>query len=132
MKKVIILFLTISISILNSCNSQNKEIKINKDKDKETQNTDLIGTWLFVVNNDNKYVYCTDISKSIIVNKTSIIEHAPMEDSEFKIDHIKQKNDLIYIYLDKKETSFYKFKWIDKEKKIAKWIFNNYEGYIYK
>jgi hypothetical protein len=131
MKSSIISLLTISVFTLNSCNSQNKGNKI-KDNKKEIQAIEqYTGTWLFLEKRNNEYVYCTDVSKSITVNKTSIIDHTPMEDSEFRIDHLMQKDNLIYIYLDKKETSFYRFKWINKEKGIAKWILDNYDGDAY-
>lgn len=131
MKNSIISLLAIYALALNSCNSQNKDNKI-KDPKKEIQAIDqYTGTWLFLEKKNNEYIYCTDASKSITVNKTSIIDHTPMEDSEYKIDHIAQKNNFIYIYLDKKETSFYRFKWINIEKGIAKWILNNYDGDVY-
>lgn len=129
MKKSLILFLTISIYTFTSCNSQNKE---NSKNNKSKNIKQYIGTWLFLEQkNDKEYVYCTDILKSIRVSETSILNHTPMEDSEFKIDHFIQKNSFIYFYLDNKETSYYKFEWINKEKGIAKWILNNYEGDIY-
>jgi hypothetical protein len=76
MKSSIILLLVISAFTFNSCNSQNKDHK------KEVQVIEhYTGTWLFLEKKNNEYVYCTDVSKSITVNKTSIIDHTPMEDS---------------------------------------------------
>lgn len=134
MKNSIILLLAISGFTLNSCNSQNKN---NKLVEKNIPNRNIkkektyIGTWLYVEKKNNQYIYCSDVSKSITVSNTSIQDHTPMEDSDYKIDHIKEKGEIIYLYLDKSEHSYYTFKWISKEKGIAKWILDNYGGDIY-
>lgn len=136
MKSSIILLFVLSVLSLSSCNYQEKKnnalIKKNSKNIKTEDVKEYIGTWLFVEKRqNNEFRYCTDISKSIIATNSAIHAETPMEDSDFKIDHIKEKDGITYIYLDKKELSSYKFKWIDKENGISEWTLDNYQTDIY-
>jgi len=116
--------------LLGSCQSQTKEKEtLNKSN---SYNNEYDGEWFFVKKDaKNEYIYCDDIPKSLVINKNSIKDHTPMEDSDFKVDHIKEKNGVIFFYLEKNESSFYKFEWIDKNKGISKWTLGSYEGDFY-
>jgi len=120
------IFLAICI-VLISCNPKNNKKTIAK-KIGTHENASYIGEWFYVNKINEDYIYCKDISRSIIIDTNSIKDHSPMEDSDFKIDHIKKIGNFTYLYIDKKEISYYKFEWVIKQKGIAKWIFGNYEG----
>lgn len=120
----------ILLLLLLSCQGQTHDRNILANKNENSK--EYIGEWFFVDKKDNgEYFYCDDISKSIRVNDDSIVDHTTMEDSNFKIDHIKKKNDIIFLYLNKEESSFYKFQWISKEQGISKWTFGAYDGTYY-
>jgi hypothetical protein len=106
-KLVFILFL---LNIILSCNSQNNK-------------KDYIGTWLEIQKKGGDFVIvdCGYEGASIKVSNTSILEKGIIENSDFKIDHIKQDNDQIILFTDKQEKSYYKFFWENKEKGISKW-----------
>ncbi len=54
-----------------------------------------------------------------------------MENSNFTIDHIKNKGNQTYLYIDKKESSYYILNWIDKEKGIISCKLNDYDTNLF-
>lgn len=136
MKSSIILFFVISVLSLSSCNSQDKKNNGLVEKTSNNIKTEAVkqytGTWLFVEKRqNNEFTYCSDISKSIIATNSAIHDKTPMEDSDFTIDHVKEKDGITYLYLDKNELSSYRFKWIDRERGISEWTLDNYQADIY-
>lgn len=118
-------YLWFFISILISC--QTKE----KNNMKEIDSNSYYGKWLFINKENNKYYYCKDSDKFIEISKNKIYEHTPMEDSNFNIDHVKIKGNLTYLYIDKKETSYYILNWINEEKGIISCKLNDYNINLY-
>jgi hypothetical protein len=106
-KLVFILFL---VNTILSCKSQDNK-------------KDYIGTWIQVQQKDGAFVKvdCGYEGGSIKASDNSIFEKGIMEDSNMKIDHVKQDKESIILFADKREKSYYKFLWIDKEKGISKW-----------
>ena len=108
MKKLaIIIFL---LSIIISCKSQHS-------------NEDYVGTWQEVQQKNNEFVIvdCGYDGESIKVSNDSIFEKGIMEDSNSKIDHVKQDESGTILFIDKFEKSYYRFTWINKQKGISKW-----------
>ncbi|KFF09765.1 hypothetical protein [Flavobacterium hydatis] len=89
----------------------------------EDSSEGYIGTWLEVKQKGNEFVLvdCGYDGERIETSRDSIFEKGIMEDSNMKIDHIKQSNDGISLFTDKLEKSYYRFQWIDKDKGISKW-----------
>lgn len=86
------------------------------------------GKWLSInEEKNNEYYYCTDTEKFIQIDNNKIYYHTPMEGSHFTIDHIKNEVKQTYLFLDKKESSFYILSWLHKEKGIISCQLNNYE-----
>jgi hypothetical protein len=107
MKKVVLLLL---IFVLASCNSKENSI-------------DYHGAWLRVKKTNADYVLvdCGYDGESIIATAQTIMHKGVMEDADTKIDHTKQDGDTVILFIDKAETSYYKFSWTDKDNGIAQW-----------
>jgi len=115
MKKLaIIIFL---LSIIMSCKSQHS-------------NEDYVGTWQEVQQKNNEFVIvdCGYDGESIKISGDSIFEKGIMEDSNSKIDHVKQDESGTTLFIDKFEKSYYRFTWINKQKGISKWEIQNNEN----
>lgn len=115
MKKLVaIVFL---LSIIISCKSQDS-------------NKDYIGNWQEVLKKNNEFVIvdCGYDGESIKVSDDSIFEKGIMEDSNLKIDHVKQEEFITTLFIDKLEKFYYRFTWIDEQKGISKWEIQNNEN----
>lgn len=115
MKKLsIIIFL---VSLIISCKSQDS-------------NEDYIGSWQEVQQKNNEFVIvdCGYNGESIKISGDSIYEKGIMEDSNSKIDHVKQDESGTTLFIDNFEKSYYRFTWINKQKGISQWEIQNNEN----
>ncbi|SHM10589.1 hypothetical protein SAMN05444407_109156 [Chryseobacterium contaminans] len=127
--KLTYLFLLFFTAI--SCQTkEEKKIDIAKITDTPTVNL-YFGKWFLINQENDKYYYCTDSDRFFEIDNTEIVDHTPMEDSGFNVDHITNKGDLTYIYTDKKESSYYILKWIDRNKGIISCQFKKYEPSLF-
>ncbi len=107
------LLLVIYLPIAISCNSQNKQ----KD------NKPYLGIWEEINKEKDEYVFidCGYNGQLLKVSNLSIYDRSIMESAILKIYYIDKKNDTYLLYIDEEKKSFYKFKWINKERGIAEW-----------
>ncbi|MBC7388134.1 MAG: hypothetical protein H7329_02890 [Opitutaceae bacterium] len=98
--------------ILFSCS------KTNQDDDWK-----VASTWIELQKKGNDFVLvdCNYHSQLIRVGEKEIREVGTMEDDVNEIHHIKQGEKDCYYYLNKEESAFYRYEWLDKEKGLAKW-----------
>src|SRR5258705_82692 len=87
-----------------SCNSQ-------------VSNKRYIGEWIEVKQQNNQFVIikCDYEGETLKVSDNSIFEHGVMEDSNYKINHIKNNDKENILFTEKNEKSYFKFVWLDKE-----------------
>lgn len=124
-------YLYLFISILISCQKKNESNVINPNILREPNYSSYYGKWLFINKEGNKYYYCIDADKFIEIRKNKIYDHTAMEDSNFNIDHNKNKGNQTYLYTDKQESSYYILNWIDKEKGIISCKLNEYSTSLF-
>ncbi|KMQ69259.1 hypothetical protein ACM39_03950 [Chryseobacterium sp. FH2] len=132
MKKLnITSYLWLFFSILISCQKKEDNNIINSNNLKVANYNSYYGKWLPISKENNKFYYCTDIDKFIEIGKNKIYNHTPIEDSNFTIDHIKNKGNQTYLYVDKQESSYYILSWINEEKGIISIKLNDYNTDIF-
>jgi len=90
---------------------------------KEAANTDYVGTWTAVQEQNGEHVIvdCGTDGVSIEASSDSVIFKDVMEDSDVKIDHVKTEGNATTLFIDKSEKSWCKFSWKDEPKGIARW-----------
>ena len=108
MRKLIAFVILIIITI--SCNSQVNE-------------KDYLGEWVKLSQLKSEFVIvkCDYEGETLKVSENSIFEHGIMEDSNYKINHIKNNDKEKILFTEKDGKSYFKFTWLDKERGIAKW-----------
>jgi hypothetical protein len=79
------------------------------------------GTWMEVKKTGSAYqrVDCGYAGDILRITNDSVYHKSIMEDSDFKIDHIKQEDDQATFYADQKEQSYYKLSWIDEQRGLV-------------
>lgn len=112
-RRLKVLFLTVYLLIVIPCNSQSKQ----KD------DRPYLGVWEEISKKNNEYVFidCGYNGQLLKVSDISIYDRGIMEETTLKIYYIGKGNNTYILYVDKEKKSFYKFKWINREKGIAKW-----------
>lgn len=107
MKKIV--FGLSLLSVLLSCKSQDGR-------------EDYKGTWIEVQKRGNEFLIidCGYKGEEIKVISDSIFENGIMESTETKIDHIKEDETGVSLFIDKREKAYYKFLFINKEKGLVK------------
>jgi hypothetical protein len=110
-KKVIILLI---LNLILSCKSQDSK-------------EDFKGTWIEVQKRGNEFLIidCGYKGEDIKIINDSIFENGIMESTKAKIDHIKEDETGVSLFIDKTEKSYYKFLFVNKEKGLAKWEIKN-------
>jgi len=124
-------YIGIIISIISSCQSKEEKQTDNNDYSENRGSTLYTGKWLLINKDGNKYHHCSDADRFFEIDKNKIYDHTPMEDSNFNIDHIKEKGNQTFFYIDKQESSYCILKWVDKNKGIISYQFNNYEPSLF-
>ncbi|MDR3025164.1 XAC2610-related protein [Chryseobacterium sp.] len=124
-------FLWLFLSILISCQTKDENKITDKNNQKEANIDSYYGKWLLINKENSKYYYCTDADRFITISKNKIYDHTPMEDSDFNIDHIKNKGNQTYLYIDKQESSYYILSWIDEAKGIISCKLNEYDTNLF-
>lgn len=118
-------YIGLFLSIISSCQSKEEKKQTNSSGNSEEVSNNLyIGKWLSINKEGNQYYYCTDSDRFFEINKDKIYDHTPMEDSDFNIDHVKEKENQTFFYIDKQESSYYILSWVDKNKGIISYQFN--------
>ncbi|WP_433810685.1 tetratricopeptide repeat protein [Flavobacterium johnsoniae] len=102
------------LSLLLSCKSQDSK-------------EDFKGTWIEVQKRGNEFLIidCEYKGEDIKIINDSIFENGIMESTKAKIDHIKEDETGVLLFIDKTEKSYYKFLFVNKEKGLAKWEIKN-------
>lgn len=121
------IYFGIFFSILNACQSkEEKKTLYQETSNKNIANNEYVGKWLLINKENSNYYHCTDADRFVEINSNIIHDHTPMEDSNFNIDHTKIQGNKIFFYVDKQENSYYILDWVDKEKGIISYQFNDY------
>ena len=117
-KKIKLIAFVILLIITISCISQ-----VNKK--------DYLGEWVKLSQIKSEFVIikCDYAVETLKVSENSIFEYGIMEDSNYKINNIKDNDKEIILFTEKDGKSYFKFTWLDKERGIAKWqiVDNNFK-----
>ena len=117
--------------LIISCQSKESKQIIDINASKSITENSYSGKWFLVNKKNDIYYYCIDSDRFLEISKNKILDHTPMEDSNFNIDHFKTKGNSTYFYINKNESSYYNLKWIDKNKGILSYQLNSYEPSLF-
>jgi hypothetical protein len=124
-------YIGLLISIISSCQSKEGKQINNSVPSENNVGTLYTGKWFSINKEGNKYYHCTDDDRFFQIDKDKIYDHTAMEDSNFNIDHTKNKGNQTFFYIDKQESSYYILNWVDKNKGIISYQFNNYKPSLF-